>query len=86
MDWVSEGLAIWSILECANRDTQAHRDLSEREWDILGRRVVLGGFNVQCAIMRKVVPYNINGKAIDTKATAYHDFRGGSIDRKRFAG
>lgn len=48
-----------------------------------GKRMVLGGFNVQCAIMRKVVPYNINGKPIDTQAPFYHDFRGGSIDRKK---
>lgn len=70
MDWVSEGLAIWSILDCANRDTQAHRDLSEREWEILS----LFNFFSPTTILLLLLSHTIRRHALQTVWLHYTNY------------
>ncbi|KAI9875811.1 MAG: hypothetical protein M1830_007956 [Pleopsidium flavum] len=48
--------------------------------DLVPRRMVLGGFNVQCAVMRRAVPYDISGSKISTKD--YQDLRDSIIQKE----
>ncbi|MCJ1367491.1 hypothetical protein MMC16_006624 [Acarospora aff. strigata] len=45
------------------------------------KRMVVAGFNKQCSIMRRAVPFDITGTRIDTTSTSYRDFRGATVKR-----
>ncbi|KAI9874600.1 MAG: hypothetical protein M1830_009575 [Pleopsidium flavum] len=72
------GLAAGEIFKLVNVSVGV--PIGEISEDPVPRRMVLGGFTVQCAVMRRAVPYDISGSKISTND--YQDLRGSTVKRE----